>query len=72
MGLVASGAKTLQRLGDTALLAVLAYIALAGGKERASTCAEAGENLACQRFLDFIVPGNGFLHTSGWIDPDGV
>lgn len=34
--------------------------------------AEVGENLSGQWFLDFVVPGNCFLHSGGWIDPDGM
>lgn len=34
--------------------------------------AEVGEDLPGQGFLDFVMPGNGFLHSGGWIDPDGM
>lgn len=34
------------------------------------TCAEVGEDLPGQWFLDFVVPGNRFLHSGGWINPD--
>jgi len=37
-----------------------------------STRSEAGEDLSGQGFLDFVVPGHSFLHTGGWIDPDGM
>ena len=37
-----------------------------------STSAEAGKDLPGQGFLDFVVPRNGFLHSGGWIDPDGM